>query len=504
MHYCFEGCSQGKSLATILAEQGTFSPAEVWQILEDLLPMLQALHERQMIHGDIQPGTIVQANAPCGVYLAARPLLNLESIARTGSQILPGSPPPSPDYAPPEQVRGQPVFASDLYSLGVTCIYLLTSIHPFTLFDAINDRWIWQDYWIVDELENTNCSRLKQVLNQLIESNLERRFTSAKDAIAVLYGIRGLKVPVVPVITPSHWHCTATLSGHQGFSAGVNAVAIAPDHQTIASASQDKTICLWNINTKTLLFTLPEKARINTVAFHPSNAELLASGCHDRAVQLWNLQTRQAKSFIGHRHAVNAVAWSPDGKVLASGSSDKTVKLWNVEGNLIATLEGHRLAVNAIAFSPQGNIILSASADASVCVWDSQTFERLQVLVGHTGAVTAIAFAPNGEWFATGSEDRTIRIWDTSYECIRTLPGHPWLISGLTISPNSKILLSSSWDCTIKLWDVKQGKEIESLVGHTDSITSVAIAQNGGAIVSGSQDKTVKVWRTSENLFGKK
>jgi serine/threonine protein kinase len=155
MHYCFDTCD-GNNLATILAERGTLSPADIWQILEDLLPVIQALHARQIIHGDIQPERILQVDD--------RP--SLDSViktfaARSPTGII------SPEYAAPEQILGKPGFASDLYSLGVTCIYLLTSIHPFTLFDMVNHCWVWQDYWIVDEEDTSNYERLGQILNQL-------------------------------------------------------------------------------------------------------------------------------------------------------------------------------------------------------------------------------------------------------------------------------------------------------------------------------------------------
>ena len=491
MHYCFDTCD-GTNLATILTEQGTFSAADIWQVLEDLLPIIQALHARQIIHGDIQPEKILQVGARSEIPAKSRPSLALmvETLAaRSPTQVI------SPDYAAPEQILRKPIFASDLYSLGVTCIYLLTGIHPFTLFDAANHCWIWKDYWIVDDDYTSNDKRLEQILNQLIEPDLDQRFTSTGDAIAAISAIRGKKPLVMPLTPISHWRCTATLLGHQSAFSGVNAVAIAPNHQTVASASDDKTIRLWDIDTKALLFTLPGQARVNAVSFHPEKVDLLASSSHDRTVQLWNLQTQQSQSLAGHRYAVNAVAWSPNGEVLASGSADKMVKLWSAAGELITTLEGHRLAVNAIAFSPVGSIVLSASADSSVRVWNYQTFESLQVLTGHTGAVTAIAFAPNGELFATGSEDRTIRIWNRAWECVRTLPGHPWLVSGLGFLPDSRTLLSSSWDQTVKLWNVETGEEIESLVGHTDSVTSVAIARNGGTIVSGSKDRSVRVWQ---------
>jgi WD40 repeat protein len=316
MHYCFDTCD-GNNLATILAERGTLSPADIWQVLEDLLPVIQALHARQIMHGDIQPERILQVDD--------RP--SLDSViktfaARSPTGII------SPEYAAPEQILGKPDFASDLYSLGVTCIHLLTGIHPFTLFDAVNHRWIWKDYWIVDEEDIDNYERLERILNQLIEPDLEQRFSSAGDAIARIYAIRGKKPLMVPLTRISHWQCTATLLGSPSSFAGVNAVTIAPNNQTVASASDDKTIRLWDLDTQTLLFTLSGQARFSAISFHPEKIDLLASSGHDRIIQLWNLQTKQAQSLTDHRYAVNAVAWSPDGEILASGSADKMVKLW--------------------------------------------------------------------------------------------------------------------------------------------------------------------------------
>ena len=49
-------------------------------------------------------------------------------------------------YMAPEQARGRAAFASDIYSLGVTCIYLMTQVSPFNLFDLERDNWAWRNY----------------------------------------------------------------------------------------------------------------------------------------------------------------------------------------------------------------------------------------------------------------------------------------------------------------------------------------------------------------------
>jgi len=117
-----------------------------------------------------------------------------------------------------------------------------------------------------------------------------------------------------------------TLDGHQD---KVLSVAFSPDGQTLASASADNTIKLWNPAAGTLL-----------------------------------------RSLVGHQGSVNSVAFSPDGQTLASASADNTIKLWNpATGSLLRTLVGHEDSIRSVAFSPDGKTLASASDDGSFRQW---------------------------------------------------------------------------------------------------------------------------------------
>ncbi|MGL6284430.1 MAG: SUMF1/EgtB/PvdO family nonheme iron enzyme, partial [Microcoleaceae cyanobacterium] len=83
----------------------------------------------------------------------------------------------SAQYCSPEQARGKPIFASDLYSLGVTCIYLLTLVEPFQLFDISENDWVWRDYLV----NNPVSEKFSQVLDQLIAMGLKKRFTNVEE-----------------------------------------------------------------------------------------------------------------------------------------------------------------------------------------------------------------------------------------------------------------------------------------------------------------------------------
>ncbi|MFB2878617.1 protein kinase domain-containing protein [Floridanema aerugineum] len=492
----------GKNLATLLGEKGQFNATEVWQILENLLPLLQFIHSHQIIHRDIKPENIIQRKSLNDLFLVD---FSAAKLVTETSFVVPETTIGSAEYAAPEQVRGEAVFSSDLYSLGVICLNLLTGIRPFHLFDLANNCWVWRNYWLSDLASSVEYD-LAQILDRLIEPTLEKRFPSAEVALTEMQKLRGKKIPISVSPPTQTWETYATFVGDGGIFSGINAIALSADDKMLASVSDDRTICLWNIcnfvetfheTSVQEFFTIKgHTGKVKSVAFHPHSPNILASGSSDRQIKLWDLQKRQEiHTIVGHNGAVSALEFSPDGKILASGSADKTVKLWHPEtGEQITTLSGAKLGINAIAFSPVSPLLASASSDRIVQIWDLIKFELICTLVGHTGGVRAIVFSPDGKLLATGGEDRTIRLWDTTtWQCNSILSGHPWLVSALTFSPDNQILISGSWDKTVKLWQVSTGKEIAMLVGHTDLVSCVVISSDGSFIASGSQDKTIRL-----------
>ncbi|MEH2135366.1 WD40 repeat domain-containing protein, partial [Nostoc sp.] len=109
---------------------------------------------------------------------------------------------------------------------------------------------------------------------------------------------------------------------------------------------------------------------VNSVAFS-LDGKTIASASTDKTVKLWDAATGQLITILkGHSDAVNSVAFSLDGKTIASASTDKTVKLWDVAtGKSISTLKGHSEGVWGVAFSPNDKTIASASGDKTVKLW---------------------------------------------------------------------------------------------------------------------------------------
>ncbi|HEY9820825.1 MAG TPA: serine/threonine-protein kinase [Candidatus Sericytochromatia bacterium] len=539
--YLVQEFIDGVNLARVVEEEGTFSEAQIWRFLDDFLPVLKFIHDHQVIHRDIKPENIIRCtpgyrrreggeggevftsssqdnSSPTSPASPAQFVLVDFGAAKlvTGKALHTGTRIGSPEYVAPEQVKGKAVFASDLYSLGVTCIYLLTGIPPFDLFDVVNDCWAWQDYLTQDV-----SAELAQILDKLLVNALTRRFQSVDEVVQAMNQVRSdkiftpdadkgnpneLRTPIKEAprdsghlqkesLPTQRWQCLHTLVG----KSAINSVAISPDGSLLASGSDNKTIRLWDLKTGVAIATLTGHSQgVKSVAFSPDGT-ILGTGSDDRTIKLWNLSDRkEICTLSGHSHAVKSVAFSPNGQILASGSWDKTIKLWDVRTGLqISSLTGHRLQVASVAFSACSKFLASASFDRTVRLWElssglSSTFE------GHAWAVFTVAFSPDGK-IATGSDDRTIILWDLNTgKPVYTLLGHSWSVVEVAFSPDGETLISGSWDKTIKLWRVSTGQEIATLTGHLDSVCAVAMSPSGQIIASSSKDKTINIWHRLE------
>jgi serine/threonine protein kinase len=172
--YLVQEYVEGQNLEQELKNQGVFTQQKIYRLLLDLLPVLEFVHSKNVIHRDIKPENIIrrkQDNKLVLVDFGAAKSLTPNNRSVTGTII------GSFSYMAPEQGNGKAIRASDLYSLGVTCLYLLTNKDPSELFDEGEHKWCWRNYLVNNPVDST----LGEILDKLVELGTKKRYQDSKE-----------------------------------------------------------------------------------------------------------------------------------------------------------------------------------------------------------------------------------------------------------------------------------------------------------------------------------
>ncbi len=196
--YLIQQFIEGDDLFTELHQKFYFSEDEVKSFLIEMLPVLDFIHNKNVIHRDIKPENIIRRKRTLdpAIYGKVSDLVLIDFgiskqvsatvITKLGTHI------GTPGYSPPEQNRGIVKPASDIYSLGVTAIRLFTGVIPIEksggmkddIFDVNDLRWIWQEYLSNQKIVvNKNFA---QILDKMLADKISDRFQSASDVLAAL------------------------------------------------------------------------------------------------------------------------------------------------------------------------------------------------------------------------------------------------------------------------------------------------------------------------------
>lgn len=297
-----------------------------------------------------------------------------------------------------------------------------------------------------------------------------------------------------------------------GHMALVRDMVFTADGARLISASDDKTIRIWDIKKKRTVQILrgqidfADGGKIYEIALSPDGRYLAAAGhtgvngAKLHPVRLYDLQTGEiVRLFSGHSEAVLSVSFSGDGRFLASAGMDDSAIVWRVsDGRKLQRVRHPAGDINVVRLTHKGERMFTGGDDSQVRMWQVRDGRLLSTLSGHEKLVRDITLSPDEKTVVTSATGGGIRIWNArTGRFLRQLAKLEVSVPRLRFTPDGKRLLSGIGGAPFesKLWNVASGQSEIVYRGHDNIVLSVAISPDGKfAATAGGKNNEIHIW----------
>jgi RNA polymerase sigma factor (sigma-70 family) len=267
---------------------------------------------------------------------------------------------------------------------------------------------------------------------------------------------------------------------------GIDDIAFAPDGRSVALATADPSVQLWDLTTAKLLRRFPpgKENLIMRAVFSP-DGKLLAAGSR-HGVLLWDPATGEDRGRLDAKMgAVVGLAFTPDGRSVLAVGEDGKVRIWDVAGRTLQqTLDGHGFIGRSMALSRDGKRVALGTAYGAIRMWEVETGKELFTeFDGPDATVNCVTFAPGGKTLATGADNGQTRLWDaTTWQQTQQLKGSARTLS---YTADGKRLATVPHDKTVRVWETTTGAALLTVpVQGADDVRAADFSRNGRRLVS--------------------
>ncbi|MGK7888500.1 MAG: protein kinase [Leptolyngbyaceae cyanobacterium] len=387
--YLVQQYIEGPSLAQELNRHGPLNESRLRQFLVDLLPVLQFVHRNQVIHRDITPMNILRRAIDGRVVLidfGVAKQLNMQLPAQPGTRI------GTEGYSPIEQFRGGRAYpASDLYSLGATCLHLLTNTRPDFLYDPLRGEWMWQES--LREQQRPISAGLTAILNKMVQDMVSDRYQSALEVLTVLNDLQPVSsVSVSSAIT------IVDAPGTSQSPASTSAPPVSPPPQSPERAAPAPAPHPAGAGPRaTPAAQLNPPAGSGASAFPPvTGGAQTPPPRPERSPQPGAKKTSPPQPPVGYRRSRPPSGPPRPPQVVrpddAIPNQPPHSPAWRCE--CLYTISAHSSWVTGISLSPDSSLFATSGLDNQAKLWDFKTGRLHRVLLGHTRGVHAVSYSP--------------------------------------------------------------------------------------------------------------
>lgn len=319
------------------------------------------------------------------------------------------------------------------------------------------------------------------------------------------------------------FHLDLDTSGH---TARIADLAFTPDGEDIVSASDDKTIRIWDWQSGVTLRTIRgylgngSDGKVFAVAVSPDGKTIAAGGYFGASlgdkppygdIRLFDFATGKIKAVLkAADYATYDLAFSPDGKTLAAGGADGVVYLWKQDDKatsgwtLDKKLDADSWHIDKLAFAAAGTRLAATTTDNGIRLWDVAKGEEIALPADAEPlrdiSVMALAISQDGSLFATGSKDGQVQLWRAADgTLVRNMPRQDFLIGSLTFAKGSRLIASCGYRCADKhrsiVWNTDSGEKLLDYAGHDGTVYASAANADGALVATaGGTRNAIQVW----------
>jgi WD40 repeat protein len=272
------------------------------------------------------------------------------------------------------------------------------------------------------------------------------------------------------------------------------------DSQVAIGYHDEVRIRIWDIKTKAEIRHLSGHTADVIKLIKLQENTTIASASNDCTIKIWNYTNGQLVKTIEELREEFVVTF--DDLVLLSngylvGSNNLnyySIIVWNVtNATIVESLKGHTAYVTSLVLV-KSDLLATGSYDMTIRLWNLTSFSLQKIIKDEHDRIECLLSLQNGQQLASGHGDSIINIWsvEITTSLVSSLEGHTGSVKAL-IHLNMSHIASASEDKTIKIWNYENGALVKTLMGHSDTVTGLVLL-NDGILVSISADRTMRTW----------